>query len=171
MRRSPGQHRLLARAEGLRKAAKSFGCDAAGRCDGGLYPRVCIATCPTLCDAVIMSFRKASDRRPVICYQILYNEVTDNLPQYATLKAMGFGPNYLIQTIMEEAAVLSVIGFLPGLGLSFLIYDITADATRLIMEFSLLSIFSIFCLTFFMCLFAGYLAMKKVLKLDPAELY
>jgi len=107
----------------------------------------------------------------VICYQILYNEVTDNLPQYATLKAMGFGPNYLIQTIMEEAAVLSVIGFLPGLGLSFLIYDITADATRLIMEFSLLSIFSIFCLTFFMCLFAGYLAMKKVLKLDPAELY
>ena len=107
----------------------------------------------------------------VICYQILYNEVTDNLSQYATLKAMGFGQVFLIRTILEEAAVLSVIGFIPGLLLSFLVYEVTADATRLIMIFSVERIAFIFVLTLVMCLLAGFLAMRKVLNLDPAELY
>ena len=43
----------------------------------------------------------------VICYQILYNEITDNLSQYATLKAMGFDDLFVL-IILEEASVLSV---------------------------------------------------------------
>lgn len=107
----------------------------------------------------------------VICYQILFNEVTDNLSQYATLKAMGFGKKFLIGIILEEAAVLSVIGFIPGYLISLLVYEITADATRLIMIFSPERIAFIFFLTLFMCLIAGFLAMRKVLNLDPADLY
>jgi putative ABC transport system permease protein len=107
----------------------------------------------------------------VICYQILFNEVTDNIKQYATLKAMGFSNSFLIKTILEEAALLAVIGFLPGLFLSYWIYDITSEATRLIMVFTPERISFIFILALVMCLFAGLLAMRKVLKLDPAELY
>ncbi|MDA8637750.1 ABC transporter permease [Rhodospirillales bacterium] len=107
----------------------------------------------------------------VICYQILFNEVTDNLAQYATLKAMGFDSSFLYKIILEEASVLAVIGFLPGLLLSFLIYDITADATRLIMDFNVIRVAFIFFLTLFMCLIAGFLAMRKVLTIDPADLY
>ena len=32
----------------------------------------------------------------VVVYQILYTEVTNHLPQYATLKAMGFSDRYLL---------------------------------------------------------------------------
>ena len=45
------------------------------------------------------------------CYQLLYNEVSDHLPQYATLKAMGFSDRFLRRVILEQAAILAVAGF------------------------------------------------------------
>jgi len=33
----------------------------------------------------------------VIVYQILYTDVSDHLPEYATLKAMGYSDVYLIE--------------------------------------------------------------------------
>ena len=107
----------------------------------------------------------------VICYQILFNEVTDNIPQYATLKAMGFGRRFLVGIILEEAAALAVTGFLPGLAVSVGLYALLADATRLIMVMTPGTAGLIFVLTLIMCLAAGMLAVRKVLKVDPAELY
>jgi putative ABC transport system permease protein len=107
----------------------------------------------------------------VICYQLLFNEVTDNVQQYATLKAMGFGPPYLIGIILEEAVTLAIAGYIPGLLASFLIYHLIGDATRLAMFLTVERIVMIFALTVFMCITAGILAIRKVLKLDPAELF
>lgn len=107
----------------------------------------------------------------VICYQILFNEVTDHLAQYATLKAMGFGNGTLIGIILEEAILLAIFGFLPGLALSEWIYRVVADQTRLIMFLTPERIGLVFSLALVMCVAAGFLAMRKVLKLDPAELY
>ncbi|WP_028880460.1 FtsX-like permease family protein [Terasakiella pusilla] len=107
----------------------------------------------------------------VICYQILFNEITDNLAQYATLKAMGFSSRFLYGVILEEASLLAVLGFIPGFLISTLIYQITSDATRLIMDFNVYRVSFIFFLTLIMCLVAGFLAMRKVLTVDPADLY
>ena len=107
----------------------------------------------------------------VICYQVLFNEVFDNLSQYATLKAMGFGPRYLIAIILEEALSLAVAGFLPGLAVSWWIYSVVADHTRLIMYLTPERIGLIFAMAVTMCVIAGLLAMRKVLKVDPADLF
>ena len=40
------------------------------------------------------------------CYQLLYNEVSDHLPQYATLKAMGFSEDFLGHVILEQSTIL-----------------------------------------------------------------
>ena len=45
------------------------------------------------------------------CYQVLYNEVSDRLPQYATLKAMGFASKFLHRVILGQAVVLAITGF------------------------------------------------------------
>src|SRR5690606_34767702 len=50
----------------------------------------------------------------IICYQILFNEVNDNLPQFATLKAMGHSPRFISGIVMHEALLMAVIGYLPG---------------------------------------------------------
>ena len=50
----------------------------------------------------------------VIVYQILYTEVSDHLVEYATLKAIGYSHNYFLVVILQEALILAVLGYLPG---------------------------------------------------------
>jgi len=51
--------------------------------------------------------------RAVIVYQILYTDVSDHLPEYATLKAMGYSDAYLIGLSFKVSS-LSSLGFVPG---------------------------------------------------------
>ncbi len=107
----------------------------------------------------------------IISYQILFNEVTDHMPQFATLKAVGFSKGFLISIVLKEALLLSVLGFFPGLLASYGLYIVIEHFTRIIMILNFNRIVSIFLLTVAMCNIAGILAVKKVLKADPAELF
>ena len=60
----------------------------------------------------------------VICYQILATDVRNNLPEYATLKAMGYGNSALVRVVTGQALWLSCLGFLPGLALSIVFYAV-----------------------------------------------
>lgn len=107
----------------------------------------------------------------IICYQILYNEITDYLPQYATMKAIGFSDRFLTGIIVQEATLLSVVGFIPGLAGSYLLYWIIETNTRIIMHFTTGRILVILLLTMLMCIMAGAIVVKKINKSDPADLF
>jgi len=51
--------------------------------------------------------------RAVIVYQIL-TDVSDHLPEYATLKAMGYSDAYLIGVIIQESLLLAVWALYQG---------------------------------------------------------
>ena len=53
----------------------------------------------------------------IIVYQILYSDVSEHLPEYATLKAMGYPDRYLFKLVIQESFILSVLGFVPGVRL------------------------------------------------------
>ena len=107
----------------------------------------------------------------MICYQILYNEIVDHMPQYATLRAMGFADRFLRGLVVKEAVGLSILGFAPGLAGAYLIYWAIESSTGITMFFTPLRILLIFCVTVFMCTIAGLIAVKKVTTADPAALY
>nr|VFJ75022.1 MAG: putative ABC transport system permease protein [Candidatus Kentron sp. FW] len=107
----------------------------------------------------------------VICYQILFNEITDHTPQYAVLMAMGYSKGFLVRTILEEAFLLSVLGFLPGLLGAAGVYWTLRDMTCLRMVLTLDLVGFVFLLTVTMCLMAGLLALRRVFRIDPAMLY
>jgi putative ABC transport system permease protein len=107
----------------------------------------------------------------IICYQILFNEITDQMPQYATMKAIGFSKKFLITIVMKQALLLAVFGFIPGLLGGLLLYGLIQHFTQIIMFMTVGRSLFIFLLTVFMCGIAGLLAVKKVLKADPAELF
>ena len=67
----------------------------------------------------------------IIVYQILFADVQTHLSEYATLKAMGYSQGYLRGLIFKEAVILSVLGFLPALGLAELLYGQAEAATQL----------------------------------------
>jgi putative ABC transport system permease protein len=107
----------------------------------------------------------------IICYQILFNEISDNMPQYATVKAVGFSKAFLTSLVMQQAVLLAIFGYLPGLGFGALLYYFLEHSTSILMFISWPRGLLIFVLTLFMCVASGLLAVQKVLRADPAEVF
>lgn len=107
----------------------------------------------------------------VIVYQILYSDVTDHLPEYATLKAMGFRDRYLLMVVFQEALILAILGFIPGTAIALGIYRITNLATMLPMAMDLGRIVFVLILTAIMSSFSAAMAMRKLQAADPADIF
>ena len=107
----------------------------------------------------------------IICYQILFTDIHDHLAEFATLKAMGYGPYYFLRFVMLQSFYLSVFGFLPGWLVSWLLYMWLADLTGLVMMLTVYRVLLVFFLTFLMCTISGALAVRKLWAADPATLF
>ncbi|MCI0634547.1 MAG: ABC transporter permease DevC, partial [Actinobacteria bacterium] len=107
----------------------------------------------------------------VIVYQILFADVSQHLHEYATLKAMGYSNRFLSKVVLQEAAILSALGYVPGLLITLGLYRLTADATRLPLQMSGGRALLVLGLTLTMCGGAALMALRKVRSADPAEVF
>lgn len=107
----------------------------------------------------------------IIVYQILYGDVMNSLPQYATLKAMGYRDPFVIAIVIQQSALLAVIGFFPGILLSLGLYQLLATVTKLTIFLTLERSVQVLALTFVMCVGSGTLATRKLVQLDPADIF
>ena len=107
----------------------------------------------------------------VIVYQILYTDVSDHLPEYATLKAMGYNDLYLMQVLGQEVLVLATLGFIPGFALSFGLYSLTYTVTALPVAMKTGRAITVLILTLAMCSASGLIALKKLRSADPADIF
>ncbi|WP_287129092.1 ABC transporter permease DevC [Candidatus Cyanaurora vandensis] len=107
----------------------------------------------------------------VIVYQILYSDVTEHLPEYATLKAMGFHDRYLLMVVYQESLILATLGFIPGVLIALGFYQVTHWATLLPMTMDLGRVLFVFVLTLVMCLVSATVAVRKLQTADPADVY
>jgi putative ABC transport system permease protein len=107
----------------------------------------------------------------IIVYQILFADVQDHLKEYATLKAMGYSHGYLRGVVLQQAAILAVLGFIPGMTAAYFIFSRGAEATRLPLEMSMKSALGVFALTMAMCAVSGLMALRKLRAADPAEIF
>jgi len=107
----------------------------------------------------------------VIVYQVLSTDVNSHLEEYATFKAMGYRNTYLLGVIFEEALVLSVLGFIPGLAIALAAYQVTAAATALPLAMPLSRTIFVLLLTFIMCGASGAIATRRLQAADPADIF
>ena len=107
----------------------------------------------------------------IICYQVLANDISKHLSEFATLKAMGYGNSYFFGLVIKQAVLLSLLGFLPGLFCSWLLFQLNSSFTGLLMNLSWDRALFILGLTMFMCVISGFLALRKLLAADPASLF
>ncbi|WP_448563189.1 ABC transporter permease DevC [Trichothermofontia sp.] len=107
----------------------------------------------------------------ILVYQILYTDVADHWAEYATLKAMGYSRLHLLGVVMQEAIILAILGFVPGMIVSLGLYDLASDKTGLLMQMTPARSLNIFLMTLVMCLVSGAIAVRKVLAADPAEVF
>ena len=107
----------------------------------------------------------------IIVYQILFADVSEHLHEYATLRAMGYPNRFVAGIVLQQAAILGVLGYLPGLALAHFLYGRAAAATFLPLYVTPERAGLVFVLTLGMCAISGLLAVRKVRKLDPAEVF
>ena len=107
----------------------------------------------------------------VIVYQILYADVADHLAEYATLKAMGYKESYLEIVVLQEGILLGVLGYIPGFALTLGLYDLTKQATFLPIAMTLTRSLIVLVLAIAMCCISGLIAVRKLRKIDPAEIF
>lgn len=107
----------------------------------------------------------------IIVYQIIYSDVMDHLPEYATLKAMGYRNVYLMFVVIQETLILAISGFIPGGLVSFFMYNFTRNITKLPLFMTPDRLIFVLLLTVIMCLISGAIAMGKLNSADPADIF
>ena len=107
----------------------------------------------------------------VIVYQILFSDIASHLKEYATLKAMGYSNGYLGRVVLGAAAILAILGFIPGAVACHFLYDAVGSATFLPLEMTADRAAGVFLMIFTMCAAAGLLAMRKLRDANPADMF
>jgi len=106
-----------------------------------------------------------------VCYQVLFTDIVDRLPQYATLKAIGYFDGFLVRTVTEKALLLAVGGFVPGMLVAWSVYAFLENSTGIRMWMTPGRAAAVLALTAVMCLISGLLAGRRAIRADPAELF
>jgi putative ABC transport system permease protein len=107
----------------------------------------------------------------IVCYQIIFADLDDHMGEFATLRAMGYTNRYFVGLVLSESAYLSLLGFIPGAIISFVLYQILARSTGLFMVFRPEVALLVLLATLIMCSLSGLFAMRKLLSVDPASLF
>ena len=107
----------------------------------------------------------------IMCYQVIYTDISDHMAEFATLKAMGYPPKFFANLVITQSVYLSLIGFIPGFLLSWLLFAVIASSTGLLMQMTLLRALLILLLTLAMCVISGGIALRRLLTADPASLF
>jgi putative ABC transport system permease protein len=107
----------------------------------------------------------------VIVYQILYSDVSDHLPEYATLMAMGYRLISLIGVVAREALILAVLGYLPAFLAGQGLYAAIRSSTQLPVAMNGQRALLVFGMILVMCMGSATLAMRRLADADPAEIF
>jgi len=107
----------------------------------------------------------------IIVYQILFSDVSENLNEYATLRAIGYSNSFVSGIVIQQAIILALLGFIPGVLISNGLYSTAADATHLPIEMTLERVLTVLLMTLAMCSISALLAVRKLRRLDPAEVF
>jgi len=107
----------------------------------------------------------------IIVYQILFADVSEHLNEYATLRAMGYKNRFVSGIVLQQAAILAVLGYLPGVAIVYWLYGKAAAATSLPLYITQERAITVFLMTLAMCAISGLLAVRKLRRLDPADVF
>jgi putative ABC transport system permease protein len=107
----------------------------------------------------------------VIVFQVLSADVADHLREYATFKAMGYGQGFFLGVVVEEAVILGVLGFIPGVLAGWGILALMAKVTTLPLFISFEMAVTVFVGTVVFSALSGVIATRRLASADPADLF
>jgi putative ABC transport system permease protein len=91
--------------------------------------------------------------------------------EYATLKAMGYSNRYLTSVVLQQSVLLALVGYVPSLMISWVLYRIVGGSSGLPMIMTWQIAVTVLLLAIVMCVLSGLAALRKLFQADPADLF
>ena len=107
----------------------------------------------------------------MVLYQTLATQITRQLPQFATLKAIGYSSAFLNAIVLIEAVLVMVIAFVPALAAALGVYSVIRGATLLPVNMTAAQLGGVFAVTLFMATISAFLSLGRLRRADPAEIF
>lgn len=106
-----------------------------------------------------------------ILFQVLSTEITSRLKEFATFKAIGFGPVFLYAIGIVQILLFAIVGFVLAAFTSVAVSALIRIVLHLPMSLEPQLIAAVFGATILMCVVPGFVTLRRVRLADPAELY
>jgi len=107
----------------------------------------------------------------VVVYQVLSNDVREHLPEYATLKAMGYSPARLGRVVVEQSLIYMVISYVLAVILAIVVYWATEGLAGIPMRLTFQNLLITLFLAIVAGFLSGFLSLSKLRGAQPAELF
>ena len=106
-----------------------------------------------------------------IVNQILSTQILRQLPQYATLKAIGYTEGALLSIVVSLAILMAMIGFVPSLVLATVINAALRRVTLLPLDMTADLILTVLALALVMAGISALASARVLRRADPVELF
>jgi putative ABC transport system permease protein len=107
----------------------------------------------------------------MVLYQTLATQIARNLPEFATLKAMGYGNTSLAGVVAIESAIIVVAAFIPAAAAAAAIYALIRSETLLPLAFDATNVAAVLAATLIMSAGSAFLSVSNLRRADPAEIF
>jgi putative ABC transport system permease protein len=107
----------------------------------------------------------------VIVNQTLATQITRQLPQYATLKAMGYTDVELGAIVAACSTMICTIGYLIAIALALVIYALVRRATPLPVAMTETRLFSVLVICWTMAALSTVFSVRTLRRADPVDLF
>ena len=87
------------------------------------------------------------------------------------IEGHGYGSFYLVRVVFQQAAFAAVAAYVPAWLLCLLVYRVIGDLALMPLRMTLHVTAISFALTLVMCLISAALAIRRVIAVDPAEVF
>jgi putative ABC transport system permease protein len=107
----------------------------------------------------------------MIVYQIVSTQVSRQLPQFATLKAIGYPDWSLAGTVSVMSLLIVIAGFIPALGAALGLYSVIRQETLLPVTMNEMRLLAVLVAAVAMALISALLSVGILRRAAPADVF
>jgi putative ABC transport system permease protein len=107
----------------------------------------------------------------MIVYQIVSTQVGRQLPQFATLKAIGYRDRSLAATVSAMSLLIVIAGFIPALAAALGLYSLIRQETLLPVMMTEMRLLAVFAAALGMAVISALLSVWILRRADPADVF
>jgi putative ABC transport system permease protein len=107
----------------------------------------------------------------MIVYQIVSTQVGRQLPQFATLKAIGYRDRALAATVSAMSLLIVIAGFIPAMVAALGLYSLIRQKTLLPVMMSEMRLLAVFAAALGMAVISALLSVWVLRRADPADVF